>query len=260
MLKPIFLIAFTGAVLGTAVFGTAVSGQVLCAGNGPAVEKDGILAALQQIGKILPQSDADAKLVSIDLLSYGVCQYEMLSPDGGKRLIFINGPVTMQLSSKIAAAGTERPLPENGLVDLPQAIAAAQREGLRLPLDSARLRMAQPRGKPAVAVWTLSPKKDPQGRVLSYFISAADAGRPLKLSDVTDYVNNYNAQWQHIVDMFHSAQQGASGTQQQSNSLIGQPCIMKYMIRGNPQRGIPASTMGTRRGEWTQMTNGLACW
>ena len=95
MLKPLFLITFIAATFG----------QVLCPGNGAAIEKDGILAALQQIGKIVSQADAGSKLVSVDLLSYGPCQYEMLSLDGAKRLIFIIGPVPMQLSSSIAAAG-----------------------------------------------------------------------------------------------------------------------------------------------------------
>ena len=133
------------------LFAGSAFGQSLCPGSNSAIVKDGILGALEQIGKLLPQTQAAAKLVSIDLLSFGVCQYEMLSPDRRQRLIFIQGPISMRLSNTIAAAGTEHPLPD-GLVDLPQAIAAAQRQGMRLPLDSARLRMAQPRGKPPVAV------------------------------------------------------------------------------------------------------------
>jgi len=33
--------------------------------------------------------------------------------------------------------------------------------------------------------------------VLSDFIAAVDAGRPLSLADVTDELSNYNEQWRH---------------------------------------------------------------
>jgi hypothetical protein len=91
--------------------------------------------------------------------------------------------------------------------DLPSAIVAAQQQGMQLPLKSAMLVMEQPRGKPPIAVWTLQPKVARGGRVESYFIAAADAGRPLTLNDISDVARNYNAQWQHIIDQFHAAEQ-----------------------------------------------------
>jgi hypothetical protein len=84
------------------------------------------------------------------------------------------------------AAGATKVVLPNAFTDLPSAIAAAQQQGMQLPLKSAMLVMEGPRGKPPVAVWTLQPKIDRSGRVESYFIAAADGGRPLTLNDISD--------------------------------------------------------------------------
>ena len=210
---------------------TTCFGQGLCPGSGSAPEKDGILAALQQIGRLIPPANAGAKLSLIDLEAQGVCQYWFLSQEKRQKLIFIDVQGSIRLSGAVPIAGAESgPLP-GGFVDLPEAISAAQRQGIQLPLDSAKLMMAQPRGKPAVAVWTLTPRAR-TGRVLSYFVSAADPGHALQLSDVTDYFSDYNAQRRYMVDMFHPTQQASSPVQNtQTPPIEGTPCITPAAAR-----------------------------
>ncbi len=221
-----------------AVLSSQSGPQSLCVGSSLAPEKNGVLRALQQIGKLLPAANSDARLVSIDLMAQGVCQYELISPGRRQRLIFVDAQGTIKLANTLAAAGSEHPLP-GAFVDLPAATAAAERQGMRLPLDSARLRMAQPRGKPAIAVWTLSPRNDPQGRVLSYFISAADAGHPLAVSDVTDYISDYNAQARRTIDLFRPTAAGQPGSSQPAKSpILHQPCTCWDPLGWDPVQGV----------------------
>lgn len=200
-------------------------GQGLCPGSHAAPEMNSALGALEQVGKLIPAGNAAVQLGMVDLEAQGVCQYWIYLPEKRQKLIFADVQGTIRLTATVPMSSSElRPLPD-GFLDLPAAIEAARKQGMLLPLDSAKLMMAQPRGKPAVAVWTLTPRRDPAGRVLSYFISAADAGRPLALSDVTDYFRDYNQQWRHIVDMFHSMSQQASQATQPEHWMEGQPCV-----------------------------------
>jgi hypothetical protein len=203
---------------------TTASGQSLCPGSGVSPERNGILAPLQQVSRLIPVGDSGARLLSVDLEAQEVCQYQVLSPKH-QRLIFISaGMVPLRFSTRVAASPNDLSLPD-GLVDLPNAIAGAQAQGMLLPLESARLDMAQPRGKLAVAVWTLCPKRDPQGRVLCYFVSATDPDHPLKLSDITDYVADYNAQ-RRVVDLFHPAPSTRPSPQPTPlPKMDGAPCL-----------------------------------
>src|SRR5262249_50856441 len=141
-------------------------------------------------------------------------------------------------------------LPE-GFVDLPAAISVAQKQGIPMPLDSAKLMMAHPRGKPVVAVWILTPRRGAAGRVLSYFVAAADARRPLKLSDVTDYFNDYNEQWRYIADVFHSLNQSQSSIPQPAqNSIEGQPCL---------HFGLPFAPAKQGHWTWSPLTTSYYC-
>lgn len=217
--------------------------QSLCPGSNAAPEKNGILGALQQVGKLVPAASAGAKLGTVDLEAQGLCQYWLYQPEKRQKLIFIDVQGKIQITPAMPMTGADGdPLP-GAFVDLPEAITAARKQGMLLPLDSARLRMAQPRGKPAVAVWTLSPKNDPQGRVLSYFISAADAGRTLTVSDVTDYFSDYNVQARRIANLFHppsAAQPGSTKTT--TSPMLGQPCVCWNSVtngsRIDPVRGV----------------------
>jgi hypothetical protein len=200
----------------------AAFGQGLCPGSSSAPDKDGILAALQQIGKLIPPANSGAKLSLVDLETQGVCQYQFLSPEKRQKLVFVDFQGTIRLSATVPMTGTELgPLP-GGFVDLPEAIAGAQRQGIQLPLDSAKLMMAQPRGKPPVAVWTLTPRNR-TGRVLSYFVSAADPGHALQVSDVTDYISDYNEQMRRLVNIFHPPQTSTT-SQATSVPIEGQSC------------------------------------
>ena len=212
--------------------------QGLCPRFGGSLEKIGLVPALQRIQQVIPSRYADAKLSEIRLDRQSVCAAEFYSVSRRQRVI-----VTMEASLQWSTAEPEtsqRVLPD-GFLDLPAAIDAALKQGMRVPLESARLSMEQPRGKPAVAVWTLSPRDDPQGRVLPYFVAAADAGRPLSLSDVTDYARDYNSQWRYIADLFHASTQPAQPTQGPM-PVLGEPCV-RYSFNGAyPQMGRWSST------------------
>jgi hypothetical protein len=88
--------------------------------------------------------------------------------------------------------------------------------------------MEAPRGKPPMAVWTLQPKIDRSGRVESYFVAAADGGRPLALNDISDVAKDYNAQWQKIIDQFHAAAEA----KQSSGTPSGGGCVNKAPFAG----------------------------
>ena len=137
------------------------------------------------------------------LATAGVCQYTFLLASG-EQMTFADVPGGLKATTTRPGKLAFPALPD-GLMDLPAAIAAAEKQGMRLPLKKAMLEMAQPRGKASVAVWTLTPESDPGGRVVGYFVAAADAGRPLALADVSDFTQDYNVRWQRIVDEFHAA-------------------------------------------------------
>lgn len=118
-------------------------------------------------------------------------------------------------------------------MDLPAAIAAAEKQGMQLPLKKAMLEMAQLRGKAAVAAWTLTPESDPGGRVVGYFVAAADAGRPLALADVSDFAQDYNVRWQRSVDEFHAA----NSAKDQAGQGPAGACIAKMPPTGRREGG-----------------------
>ena len=87
-------------------------------------------------------------------------------------------------------------------------------------LKSASLYIAQPKGKPSVAVWLLTPLVDRRGRVPSYFIPATNIGHQLTLADVAD-TQSYNQQWQRIADAFRPHPSTTRGTCPSSWSEAG---------------------------------------
>jgi hypothetical protein len=203
-----------------------VGGAGLCPGTGRSLEKDGIVAALQQASKQLPASAAP-KLSMVMLTTQGVCQYTFVLASG-EAITFADIPGGLRaMGSRVAAGATKVALP-NAFTDLPAAITAAQHQGMQLPLKSAMLVMEGPRGKPPVAVWTLQPKIDRSGRVESYFVAAADGGRPLTLNDISDVARDYNAQWQKIIDQFHAAAEA----KQNSSSPGGGGCVNMALAAG----------------------------
>jgi hypothetical protein len=245
-------------------------GAGLCPGTGRSLEKDGIVGVLQQASKQMP-AGASPKLSMVMLTTQGVCQYTFVLASG-EAMTFADIPGGLRaMGSRVAAGATKVVLP-NAFTDLPSAIAAAQQQGMQLPLKSAMLVMEGPRGKPPIAVWTLQPKIDRSGRVESYFIAAADGGRPLTLNDVSDVAKDYNAQWQKIIDQFHAAAQAKSGSPVAggcvSMALAGgvhlTPMYSGHWVYGGPTdaNGRPLNPqMFTQRGQqmspyWTCARNG----
>ena len=201
-------------------------GTALCPGTGRSLEKDGILGALQQATKQMP-AGAKPKLSMVMLTSQGVCQYTFVL-GSGQAMTFADVPGGLRSMGSRPAMGATKVVLPDAFTDLPTAIAAAQKQGMQLPLKSAMLVMEQPRGKPPLAVWTLQPKVDRSGRVESYFLAAADGGRPLTLNDVSDVAKDYNAQWQHIIDQFHAA---AEAKQNAANPPAGS-CVSMGIAAG----------------------------
>jgi hypothetical protein len=111
----------------------------------------------------------------------------------------------MRSSGARPGSTTSRAVLPESFTDLPSAIAAAESQGMQLPVKSAMLYLAQPRGKTPIAVWSLHPQNDPRGKVENCFIAAEARPCPLELSDVSDLASSYNAEWQHIIDQFHAA-------------------------------------------------------
>jgi hypothetical protein len=198
----------------------------LCPGTGRSLEKNGIVGALQQALKQMPAGSSPS-LSMVMLTSQGVCQYTFVLASG-QTTTFADIPGGLRaMGSGMATGATKVPLP-NAFTDLPSAIAAAQQQGLTLPLKGAMLVMEAPRGKPPMAVWTLQPKIDRSGRVESYFVAAADGGRPLALNDISDVAKDYNAQWQKIIDQFHAAAEA----KQSSGTPSGGGCVNKAPFAG----------------------------
>jgi hypothetical protein len=175
----------------------------LCPGTGESLEKNGIGGVLQQAMRQMPASPKP-QLSMVMLVTQGVCQYVFVSASG-QATTFADIPGGLRLMGSRPASGATKVVLPAAFSDLPAAIAAAQQQGMLLPLKSAMLAMAQPGGKTPIAVWTLQPQHDPSGRVESYFVAAASGDRALTLSDVSDVARNYNAQAQKIIDQFHAA-------------------------------------------------------
>jgi hypothetical protein len=198
----------------------------LCPGTGRSLEKNGILSVLQQASKQMPAGSSPS-LSMVMLTSPGICQYSFVLASG-QTTTFADIPGGLRaMGSGMATGATKVPLP-NAFTDLPSAIAAAQQQGLTLPLKGAMLVMEAPRGKPPMAVWTLQPKINHSGRVESYFVAAADGGRPLALNDISDVARDYNAQWQKIIDQFHAAAEA----RQSSANPSGGGCVSKELAGG----------------------------
>jgi hypothetical protein len=220
---------------GMPISGTAgmPAGTGLCPGTGRSLEKNGILGTLQQAIKQMPAS-GKPQLSMVMLMTQGVCQYTFVLASG-QAMTFADVPGGLRSMGSRPATGATKVVLPPAFTDLPAAIMAAQNQGMQLPLKSAMLSMAQPSGKSPLAVWTLQPQRDPSGRVESYFVAAADGGRPLTLNDVSNVAGNYNAQWQKIIDQFHAA---AAAAQQNKAAAAARSCVNYPTVAGV---GLPFS-------------------
>jgi hypothetical protein len=198
-------------------------GGGLCPGSGEDVESKGILDLMtKSLRAILPVPNATISLVMLN--SFGVCEVQLFSPSTHMLYTVALAPTGARLMARIPAAYVAV-LP-HAVIDLPGAIAAAQRQGLQLPLKSALLRVAHPRGRAAIAFWSLEPQRPSGGRIENYLVAANDPGRLLTASDVSDVENDYNAQWSRIVNEFQSAQQAG----EPAPARIGTPNIMDNTV------------------------------
>jgi hypothetical protein len=183
-------------------------------------------AILQRAIQQMPAS-GKPQLSNVMLMTQGFCQYTLVLASG-QAVTFADVPGGLRSMGSRPAIGATKVVLPSAFSDLPAAIAAAQKQGMQLPLKSAMLAMAQPSGKPPIAVWTLQPQHDPSGRVESYFVAAADVGRPLTLNDVSNVAGNYNAQWKKIVDQFHAA----AAAQQNKAAAAPGTCVNYPTVAG----------------------------
>jgi hypothetical protein len=201
----------------------------LCAGSGRAVEKAGIAEPLQLAAKQIMPSESDARLTVVTLASFGLCQYTFYSSAQNKSFTFADTQGALHKLGSGAPKTAPRALPE-AFLDLPEAIVAAQQQGLTLPLKSAILRVAGPQGKVAIAVWVLTPVNNSG---VSYFVAAADAGHALQATDISDIPSD--AQSRHIVDPFHSVDAARNAAGDSTSKL---DCLVVHSQRGTQQLRI----------------------
>jgi hypothetical protein len=202
----------------------------LCPFSGGDVEKNGIRAELQQSDRMIPRADSDARLAMVMLTSFGACTYQYYSPSRRQILTFAAMPGGMR-SMGAQSEPSEPPVPDT-VIDLPAAIKVAMGEGMKLPLKSATLHVAQPRGRQPIAVWLLNPAQQAGGRIDAYVVAAADPGRPLTVNDVSDVERDYDARATKIIDEFR-----AGSVKNASGPKLDDPCV-SYNVYGTPSRGM----------------------
>lgn len=206
-----------------------VQGAGLCSGSGRAVEKAGIAGILQLAAKQIMPAESDARLIVVTLASFGLCQYTFYSAAQNKSFTFADTQGALHELGSGTPKTAPRVLPE-AFLDLPEAIVAAQQQGLTLPLKSAILRAAGPQGKTAIAVWVLTPVNQQGDPAASYFVVASDAGHALQVSDISDIASW--AQSRHILDPFYSVE-AAKNAAGDSKSKLG--CLVVHSQSGTQQ-------------------------
>ena len=159
--------------------------------------KSGIASRVADAQKVARTVSPDMRLTFFKADSDSPPQYMFYSPMLEKQVTIIDMNGTLQASQVTPGQLTEA-VPGK-FIDLPVAIADAKGQGLRGDIRSAILMVAQPTGKPAVAVWTLMPIDSNQHGNVAYFVGAND-GKALGLMEVSDGIYGNDAQLKAIQD------------------------------------------------------------
>jgi hypothetical protein len=199
----------------------------LCAGSGRGVEKAGIAEPLELAAKQIMPAESDARLTVVTLASFGLCQYTFFSAVQNKSFTFADTQGALHELGSGTPKIAPRALPE-AFLDLPEAIRAAQQQGMSLPLKSAILRAAGPQGSITIAVWVLTPSTGTSAA--NYFVAASDLGHALQVSDISDITGD--AQSRQIVDPFHSVQAAKNAPGHSTPKL---DCVVVHSQRGTQQ-------------------------
>jgi len=173
------------------------------------------------VAKALP----DAQLAMVSTSVSSPTEYVFFSPSKHMHLVVLDVHGVYQVSA-LSLGALDLPLPPR-FVDLPAAILAARRQGLRGDVKSAVLIASGPKGKAAIAAWTITPATQTT-RALSYFVSATD-GRALGLMDISDGIGGNDEQLRELYRREHppteiaSSQGGGSTTSNVRRSIFPSP-------------------------------------
>jgi hypothetical protein len=123
-----------------------------------------------------------------------------------------NGMLVRVTSDGVRASESNQPVNWGKLplapvfVDLPVAVQIARNNGMKGPVNRARLDIWSPSGAPPVLAWMIGDKtiNGATGEIIDY--------------DVTGYIASYNAQWQHAAKGLRALMRAAQGGESRGDS------------------------------------------
>ena len=177
--------------------------------------QSGVVNRAQQARALVARTVPDVHLTMISTDNTSPAQFIFYSASQQLQIEVLDTRGTLQVGP-VFPGTISAPLPQS-FIDLPRAVIAAKQQGLQGDVKSAVLVVGQPKGRPPMPVWILTPAVQ-TSRFLSYYVAATN-GHPLRLTDISDGINGSDAQLTELERRLHPpAQQMSSGGGQIVNS------------------------------------------